>query len=610
MNNFLAPSEYLFAIIEIGKAIHNKSPRDVVLSMYEDLLENEKDTAFFMCFRHVREIFSLSQFESLVICESVYSAVYFSETSDIGDLLEYSDGILDGLSLIFNVVADKILLNKNVLNFILEKLPSPSENIAVDFCSQKEETVCETFENDITEKIAGYFNVSDRGLTLIMKGEKDCGKTFISRCIAHKLKSALIIINGRPDQKITAEVSILSALYDGIILIKDYKGIEEKQYSDLSSYSKLLIIHTETKITRKDICNKVFFEVDFPQLNNTEKLRAFRIFCKDICDGSVAESVFTRYNLNIGQIKAICEKLNIIHSLYGNKISKQQLLGAVKDETSGTLTTGATLLSADKTFNDIILPEDQKNQLKNICNFALQREKVFGDWDFCKKITYGKGISMLFYGASGTGKTMAAQVMANEMGLCLYRVDISQLISKYIGETQKNIGSIFDKAEKTDCVLFFDEADALFSRRSDVSDSQDKYSNAEIAYLLQRTEQFSGITIMATNLFQNFDEAFKRRITFMVNFPMPDSSMRALLWKGIFPAKAPLENIDYDYLAENFELSGASIKNAALYAAYQSAADGRAIGMEDIITGIKNEYSKSGKSIDARLKLKLQQFVK
>ena len=207
-------------------------------------------------------------------------------------------------------------------------------------------------------------------------------------------------------------------------------------------------------------------------------------------------------------------------------------------------------------------------------------------------------MSILFYGAPGTGKTMAAGVMANALGMPLYRVDLSQLISKYIGETQKNIGKVFDAAEKKECVLLFDEADAVFSKRSDVSDAQDRYSNAETAYLLQRIEQYNGVSILATNLLQNFDEAFRRRISYMVHFPLPDVELRRQLWESIFPKEAEInDDFDATALSQAFELSGAAIKNAALHSAYMAMAKSEPISMKHILQAVSNEYAKVGKSL-------------
>ena len=179
-------------------------------------------------------------------------------------------------------------------------------------------------------------------------------------------------------------------------------------------------------------------------------------------------------------------------------------------------------------------------------------------------------------------------------------MDLSQLISKYIGETQKNIGKIFDEAEKCDCILLFDEADAIFTKRSDVSDAQDRYSNAETAYLLQRIEAYAGVSILATNLLQNFDEAFRRRISYMVHFPMPDVTLRKELWETIFPKETPISmEVDPLMLAQAFELSGASIKNAALHGALLASAEGSDVRMCHILDGIRNEYGKQGKSFSS-----------
>ena len=248
-------------------------------------------------------------------------------------------------------------------------------------------------------------------------------------------------------------------------------------------------------------------------------------------------------------------------------------------------------------WDDIILPEHSKKLMKNACDQVRYRHKVYDTWGFSEKIAYGRSVSMIFTGPPGTGKTMAAQVIAAELGLDIYRVDLANVVSKYIGETEKNLDDIFEKAKKSKVVLFFDEADVLFSKRTEVKDSNDKYSNMEAAFLLQKTEEYNGIVILATNFVQNFDEAFKRRMKLLIDFPFPDSSKRAEIWRRAFPDKLPLDNIDFDYLVNSFELSGSNIKNIALYSAFLAAADGStAVGMKHVIAALKNEYSKSGKA--------------
>ena len=268
------------------------------------------------------------------------------------------------------------------------------------------------------------------------------------------------------------------------------------------------------------------------------------------------------------------------------------------------------LLTGNRRFSELKLPKSQYEQLRRICRMVEAKEEVMEQWGFGRKFSYGNGISVLFYGAPGTGKTMAAQVLATELGRPLYRVDLSQLISKYIGETQKNIGKVFDEADRCDCILLFDEADAIFTRRSDVSDAQDRYSNAETAYLLQRIEQYAGISVLATNLLQNFDEAFRRRISYMVHFPMPDASLRKELWEEIFPTDTPVDpEVDTCMLAQAFEISGAAIKNAAMHGALEAASEHSPVKMKHLLAGIQNEYSKQGRNFSAAQKELLEAFL-
>ncbi len=248
-------------------------------------------------------------------------------------------------------------------------------------------------------------------------------------------------------------------------------------------------------------------------------------------------------------------------------------------------------------WDDIVLPEHSKRLMRTACDQVRYRHKVYDTWGFAGKIAYGRSVSMIFTGPPGTGKTMAAQIIAAELGLDIYRISLANVVSKYIGETEKNLDDIFEKAKKSKVVLFFDEADVLFSKRTEVKDSNDKYSNMESAFLLQKIEEYNGIVILATNLVQNFDEAFKRRMKLMIDFPFPDADRRREMWKRALPEKLPLENIDFDYLVSSFELSGSNIKNIALHSAFLAAADGsRAVSMKHVIAALKNEYAKSGKA--------------
>lgn len=247
------------------------------------------------------------------------------------------------------------------------------------------------------------------------------------------------------------------------------------------------------------------------------------------------------------------------------------------------------------TLDDLKLWPEQKRILTNICSHVWHRHKVYDDWNMDSRYAYGKNVSALFYGPPGTGKTMAVHVLANMLNLPLYRIDLSQVVDKYIGETEKRLEEIFDAAEKNNTVLFFDEADSIFGKRSEVNEAKDKYANTEVSYILQRIEQYDGIVILATNYRKNIDEAFMRRIRYVVEFSLPDKELRKELWMTSFSKEIPTEGLDFDYLAEQFELAGGAIKNIVLNASFLAASENRPVGMKDILCSVKNENIKIGK---------------
>ncbi|CAN5311199.1 ATP-binding protein [soil metagenome] len=247
-------------------------------------------------------------------------------------------------------------------------------------------------------------------------------------------------------------------------------------------------------------------------------------------------------------------------------------------------------------WSDLVLPPDQHAQLHELASAAETREQVLERWSFGQKVSPSAGVSALFFGPSGTGKTMAAGVLANHLGMDLFRIDLSRVVSKYIGETEKNLESLFNEAKRAHAVLFFDEADALFGKRSEVKDAHDRYANIEVAYLLQRMEMHEGITVLATNLKKNLDEAFLRRLQFSVEFPHPSARQRREIWRKVWPAAAPLAaDLDLDFVASNLELSGGQIKNIALKAAYLAASDGTDISMSHLIAAVRREHQKLGR---------------
>jgi hypothetical protein len=243
------------------------------------------------------------------------------------------------------------------------------------------------------------------------------------------------------------------------------------------------------------------------------------------------------------------------------------------------------------TWADIVLPDAQVAVLREMAGQLRQRDLVYEQWGFAAKSRRGLGITALFSGPSGTGKTMAAEVMANELSLALYRVDLSQVVSKYIGETEKNLGRVFDAAEDGRAILLFDEADALFGRRSEVKDSHDRYANVEISYLLQRMEAYRGLAILTTNMRSALDAAFLRRLRFVVTFPFPDASQRAEIWRRIFPPQTPTAGLQVDKLAR-LNVAGGNIRNIAMNAAFLAAGAGGPVSMAHLAHAARSECAK------------------
>ncbi len=283
-----------------------------------------------------------------------------------------------------------------------------------------------------------------------------------------------------------------------------------------------------------------------------------------------------------------------------NTISRKMVLESLRQLNQVDFSGLATLVNPVYTWKDITITDEQRAVLKTACNRYRLRNRIGEGWGLKSKNAYGNGVSLLLYGPPGTGKTMAAHVIANELELPLYRVDISQISSKYIGETEKNMAIIFKAAATANVILFFDEADALFAKRTEVSDSHDKFANNETAYLLQKIEEYNGMSILATNYYNNFDDAFVRRITYAVHMQSPDKDTRYTLWTTILPKTAQMEkDINFRFFADKFELSGSNIKAILFNAAYMAGAENSAIGAKHIVRSMEYEFSKLGKLVNS-----------
>ncbi|MGC1306301.1 MAG: ATP-binding protein [Phormidesmis sp.] len=302
-----------------------------------------------------------------------------------------------------------------------------------------------------------------------------------------------------------------------------------------------------------------------------------------------------QFSLNVASIQRIAHAFS--NDQATEPTTEQQIWQACLDSTRPHLDLLAQRLDAKATWDDIVLPPEETALLHQIADQVRQRSRVYRDWGFQRRMNRGLGVSTLFAGESGTGKTMAAEVIANDLQLNLYRIDLSAVVSKYIGETEKNLRRLFDAAEDGGAILFFDEADALFGKRSEVKDSHDRYANIEINYLLQRIEAYRGLAILATNLKQALDVAFLRRLRFVVNFTFPSQKERQTIWQKAFPPEAPLGDIDYKRLAQ-FNLTGGNIHNIVLNAAFLAAQAGSEVTMLFMLAATRSEFRKLERPIN------------
>jgi hypothetical protein len=309
------------------------------------------------------------------------------------------------------------------------------------------------------------------------------------------------------------------------------------------------------------------------------------------------DEVAAKFRLSVGQISEAAQVARQTAAVDGVSPPEPRHLDLGARRASSTRI-GELAVRLDPAYGwkDLVLPKRPMEVLHSISSYLRHRDLVLSEWGYDKTVARNQGLKVLFAGESGTGKTMSGQVLAKELGLDLYRIDLATVVSKYIGETEKNLDRIFDAAEGSNAILFFDEADALFGKRSEVSDAHDRYANIEVAYLLQKMENYSGAVILATNFRHNIDDAFLRRLDFVIDFPFPEPADRGHIWRLVLPTEAPLgDDVDTEFLAAQFKLSGGGIRNASLAGAFIAAEEGTAIEMRHLILGVALEYNKLGR---------------
>ena len=332
-----------------------------------------------------------------------------------------------------------------------------------------------------------------------------------------------------------------------------------------------------------------------------ERCELWRHFLGAACPLSEGELELLagQFMLTSAQVQAAAQEASHQAAQAGRPLAVADLLAATRKQTSHHLDSLALRIKPRYTWQDIVLPEEELAILHEIVATVRGRVRVLDEWGLGKKLVPNPGIAVLFAGPPGTGKTLSAQVIAAELSMDLYRIDLSTVVSKYIGETEKNLERIFSQAANSNTILFFDEADAIFGKRSDVKDAHDRYANIEISYLLQRIETYDGVAILASNLRSNLDEAFVRRLQFIVDFPFPDETQRLRIWKVLFPPGIPqLEPLDFESFARRFKLSGGNIRNVIVNAAFAAASDDSGVSNRHLMHAVRRELQKMGRLIN------------
>lgn len=466
-----------------------------------------------------------------------------------------------------------------------------------------------------------------RNLILLFSGVSGTGKTLLSQAIAHSLKRPLLLIDAH---ELTAYRSIAdnldlllreARLQRAVLLFDDCELLFASRtqgnrdlpllLAALDAYEGLVILTTNIPTALDPALDRrVTLQIDFDIPSAQLREQIWRLHLPKqlpLADDVDLPHLAEKYEFAGGTIRnAIAVAMNRAladAALNGTELSVSM---EILDEAAKTQIRNKIKKLADKTrttltLDDLVLPKKLKAQLASIIASVRNRRKIFEEWGFGEKLTTGRGLCVLFRGDSGTGKTLSAEIIANELGMTLYRVRIPAIVSKYVGETEKNLEKCFREAAASGALLLFDEADSIFSKRTEVKDANDRYSNMEVNLLLQEVERFQGVVILTTNLDAAIDDAFERRLNHKLDFPFPEERDRARIWKRLLPKQAPLaDDIDFEVLGRDFELAGGNIKNAVVRAAYRAAEKKSLIDMSLLEACGLQEYREMGKLVPNR----------
>ena len=507
-------------------------------------------------------------------------------------------------------------IDEAIIAFLLDQPPTTAGVAALiepRFSNHQSETDSNTQEQ--LRNLGAYLSRGDiRGIALRLIGQSEIALASAAEALAQTLGRRLLLVDllqlGADDDAV-AKLMRNAVLWEAIVAIKEKEPAGNGSENQISSQAltllwkalsvfdePILLLGSESAFARIPTNIRVWrLDIQTPGFNmRRQTWKAALRDAQTTADPARLADTFRFGGQRIRQTIDMARSLAAVRDPTQAQPGIQDLLDAGRALTSPQVGRFAIRVEPRYTWSDIVLSPEKAQQLRGIAAWMKHRRVVHREWGFGEKLSRGKGLNVLFTGPSGTGKTMAAEVLASELSLDLYQIDLSSVVSKYIGETEKNLSAIFREAEQSQALLFFDEADALFGKRTEVKDAHDRYANIEVNYLLQRVEQYEGVVILATNLQQNLDDAFLRRMQEVLEFPFPDDVLRERIWRGHFPKDAPREkDIDFGFLAQKFKMTGGNIKNIVLGAAFLAAQESKPISMSHLILATKGEYQKEGK---------------
>jgi SpoVK/Ycf46/Vps4 family AAA+-type ATPase len=529
------------------------------------------------------------------------------------------------------LISRSLKLDDRVVNFLLgfRLVDGQLDHVARLVSSQADAetlTLDEAILNRILKLVRQRFDESNpeiQNIVFYFCGPYGSGKHSLAKAVCRDIGLPMIVCDvskmltaQTPFEEITWLLGREAALQPAALCLENFDCLmagDDNHHSQLksllesvSALSRLTFLLGSQPWKPQGFLKRDFFiRIDFPLPDDKTRKRIWESHLDSysrLAGDADLGALASKFRFTPGQIRdALDTAQNLARwrSPDDAQVTEEDLYVACRAQSNLKLGELARKIEPRYTWADLVLPSDQMEHLAEICNQVKHRSTVYGEWGFDRKLSLGKGLNALFSGPPGTGKTLAAEIIANELRLDLYKIDLSQVVSKYIGETEKNLHRIFREAQASNTILLFDEADALFGKRSEVKDAHDRYANIEIGYLLQKMEEYEGITILATNLRQNMDEAFVRRMHSIVEFPFPDEQHRRRIWEVIYPPEAPLgDDADFAILAREIKLAGGNIKNIALRAAFYAAKDGGIIRMPHLARAARREYQKLGRTWD------------